>query len=182
VISVFLCPSDSTGNGQPPPGVSTGSLALGSYNYNVAVPGNPQGGVFPPPNIPPFRFSLTKAMPDGTSVTILAGEHVQFCGGSGGGGGSGPGGTNPWGTTANKRLFGSLSLAPRALALGVSPVQCSPPPAPPVGVAWFSTGHPMTFNFLMGDGSVQVCPGDVDVPTRLAPALTAGAEDTWAGF
>ena len=30
-------------------------------------------------------MSLTRAMPDGASVTILVGEHLQKCGGSGGG-------------------------------------------------------------------------------------------------
>jgi hypothetical protein len=119
-------------------------------------------------------------MPDGTSTTIMAGEHVQHCGGPGGGGG-GPGGTNPWGTTANKRVFGSLSLAPRAIAVGVNPSVCTPPPFPPAGVAWFSTGHIAAVNMLMGDASVQSCAGNVAM-SRLLPALTAAAGDVWTSF
>jgi hypothetical protein len=182
ILAVFLCPSDSTGTGTAPAGASTGALALGSYNYNAAVLNNPSGGVFPPFNIPRIRWSLTRAMPDGTSCTVMAGEHVQWCGGLGGGGGMGPGGTNPWGTIANKRLFGSLSLAPNTLAVGVGPAVCTPPPNPPTGVAWLSSGHPGVINLLMGDGSVQACSGSVDVTARLVPALTAGANDVWPGF
>ena len=181
-LAVFLCPSDSTSNGTPPSGISTGLLALGSYNYNVASPGNSSGGVFPPYSTPPICISLRRAMPDGTSGTIMAGEHVQFCGGGGGGGGSGPGGANPWGTTANKRVFGSLSLAPRTIAVGVNSSICTPPPSPPLGVAWFSASHSDAVNMLMGDASVRSCPGDVDVTTRLVPALTASAGDVWNGF
>jgi prepilin-type processing-associated H-X9-DG protein len=121
-------------------------------------------------------------MPDGTSGTIMAGEHVQVCGGLGKGGGSGPGGVNPWGTNGNKRFFGALSLTPKALAVGVGVAQCKTPPAPPPGVAVFSTGHPDLLNFLMGDGSVQSCTPTVDLNTVLIPALTAGAGDIWNGF
>src|SRR5262245_61537994 len=182
VLAVFLCPSDSTGNGVPPAGAASGAQALGSYNYNVAVANNPNGGVFPPAAATMPRVNIAAAMPDGSSNTILAGEHVQFCGGLGGGGGSGPGGTNPWGTTANKRVRGSTVLTPRAIAVGVNARICSPPPNPPAGVAWFSTGHPTTLNFLMGDGSVQTCSGSVNIATGLSPALTANAGDLWDGF
>ncbi len=94
VLGGFLCPSDNTGSGVPPDGAGTGALALGSYNYNIALPGNPSGGVFPPANAVANRLRLDQAMPDGASSTILAGEHVQWCGGlgSGGGGGGGAGG------------------------------------------------------------------------------------------
>ncbi len=183
ILAVFLCPSDSTSNGTPPAGAGTGSLALGSYNYNLAVNGNLNGGVFPPANDPPIRMRLEQAMPDGASFTILAGEHVQWCGGLGLGGGTGPGGTNPWGTSANKRVMGSTSIGVHlTVAVGISTNACSPPPSPPAGVAWFSTGHPSTLNFLMGDGSVQSCAADVDVTNVLVPALTAGAGDIFNGF
>src|SRR5947209_6206297 len=43
VLDVFLCPSDSTGDGTPPDGAETGLMALGSYNYNVAVSDDPDG-------------------------------------------------------------------------------------------------------------------------------------------
>jgi prepilin-type N-terminal cleavage/methylation domain-containing protein len=182
ILGVFLCPSDSMGNGMPPAGAATGALALGSYNYNVTASGNPAGGVFPPGTLPPTRIRMNQAMLDGSSSTILAGEHVQWCGGLGGGGGGGPGGTNPWGTTANKRVLGSTSLAPKALAVGVNGSLCTTPPSPPAGVAWFSTGHPTSLNFLMGDGSVHTCSENVNVNSVLIPALTAGAGDFWNGF
>jgi prepilin-type N-terminal cleavage/methylation domain-containing protein/prepilin-type processing-associated H-X9-DG protein len=179
VLAIFLCPSDSTGNGTPPAGEVVS--ALGSYNYNLAVPGNPNGGAFPPFSSPPMQRSLLQAMPDGTSCTILCGEHVQQCGGGVGMIG-GPGGANPWGTTLNKRVLGGLSLAPRLIAVGVTSASCIPPPAPPIGVAWFSTGHPTAVNMLMGDGSVQTCSASVDLNVGLIPALTAGAGDIWNGF
>jgi hypothetical protein len=181
-LAIFLCPADATGNGSAPPGVSTGPLAIGSYNYNVAVPGNSSGGVFPLASAPPTRLSLARAMPDGAFCTIVVGEHLQKCGGAGGGGGTGPGGANPWGTTANKRVFGSLSLAPRAIAIGVGAADCTPPPFPPNGVSWFSTSHAAALNFLMGDGSVQTCAARGDALERLIPALTAGAGDIWDSF
>jgi len=181
VLRIFLCPSDATGNGTPPAGLATGALALGSYNYNVCVLGNPDGGVFPPFATPPTLLTLTQAMPDGTSCTIMAGEHVQECGGGAGGGG-GPGGVNPWGTVAAKCVFGSLNLSPRAIAVGVGPGDCTPPPSPPNGVAWFSTSHPSAVNMLLGDGAVKACAGSVDVNAGLIPALTAGAGDFWDGF
>jgi prepilin-type N-terminal cleavage/methylation domain-containing protein/prepilin-type processing-associated H-X9-DG protein len=183
IVVVFLCPSDSTGNGTPPDGAGTGALALGSYNYNLSVPGDPDGGVFPAATTPPSRVRLEQAMADGASSTIMVGEHVQWCGGLGGGGGTGPGGTNPWGTIANKRVFGGTALGARkTLAVGVNASLCVPPPGPPAGVAWFSTGHPSSLNFLMGDGSVQSCAESVDVTNVLVPALTAGAGDVFNGF
>ena len=179
VLGIFLCPSDATGNGTPPAGLATGALALGSYNYNVCNVGNPNSGVFPPLTAPPTSLTLHQAMPDGASCTIMAGEHVQECGG---GAGEGPGGVNPWGTVANKRVFGSLNLSPRVIAVGVGPASCTPPPSPPYGVAWFSTSHTNAVNMLMGDGSVQSCSGSVDVNAALIPALTAGAGDVWLSF
>ena len=124
-----------------------------------------------------------QAMPDGTSCTILAGEHVQNCSGPGGGGGGGPGGPNPWGTTGNRRVFGSTAiLAPAPLAFGVNPSMCITPPHPAPGIAWFSTSHPGVINFLMGDGSVTGCSSSVDINNGLIPALTSGAGDIWNGF
>ncbi len=180
VLPLFLCPSDATGNGPATP-------ALGSYNYNLWVAGSASGGVFPPATNPATRLRVEQAMRDGTSCTIMAGEHVQLCGGAGGGGGGGggmgPGGANPWGTTGNKRVLGSTSITnPRALAVGVGPALCTTPPNPPLGVAWFSTGHDNAVNLLMGDGSVQGCTENVNVLTGLAPALTSAADDLWAGF
>ncbi len=164
VVGLFLCPSDGTGDGNPPIGAGTGTLALGSYNYNVAIANDPDSGVFPLMNTPASRLRLDQAMPDGASCTILAGEHVQWCGGlggaGGGGGGGGPGGTNPWGTIANKRVFGGTSMGPlhKNIAVGVGRGQpCQTPPTPAAGVSWFSTGHPSSLNFLMGDCSVLVC-------------------------
>ena len=184
-LTAFLCPSDATANyGVPPSGA--GNPALGSYNYNVNVIGTSTAadrGVFPTFTTPQTRLSLTRAMPDGTSSTILVGEHVQFCSGGGAGTGSGPGGSNPWALSSLKKIAGSAAIASHpAFAVGVVPSMCASPPNPPPGVAWFSTGHPGALNFLMGDGSAPSCAADVDVPTRLAPALTASAEDVWAGF
>jgi type II secretory pathway pseudopilin PulG len=178
VLRVFLCPSDSTGNGTPPAGLVTGAQALGSYNYSLWVAGNPNGGVFPGFTNPPTALAVTAAMLDGTSNTIIVGEHIQRCG-AGGGGGGGLGGGNPWGTTANKRFPGATALAPRAMAVGVNSSMCNPPPNPPPGIAVFSTGHGTAAQFLMGDGSVQNC-----TPTSagLVPALTAGAGDIFSGF
>jgi hypothetical protein len=178
ILPQLLCPSDATGNGAP----IAGTLALGSYNYNVWVAGNANGGVFAPFTTPLTRLRLGQALRDGTSCTIMMGEHLQDCGGNGGGGGSGPGGANPWGTIANKRVFGSTAiLNPRALAVAVGPADCTPPPSPPSGVAWFSTAHEV-LNLLMGDGSVLTCSASVNLNTGLIPALTSGAGDTWDGF
>jgi prepilin-type N-terminal cleavage/methylation domain-containing protein len=179
VLGALVCPSDATGSDTP----VFGSLGLGSYNYTVFGSGNGNGGVFPAATSPPTRMDLAQAMPDGTSSTIIAGEHVRICGGGGGGSGGGPGGSNPWGTTANKRVFGSLAIAmPKAICVAVSPASCTTPPNPAPGVAWFSTGHPTTLNFLMGDGSVIACSATVDVNLVLIPALTSGAGDVWGGF
>jgi prepilin-type N-terminal cleavage/methylation domain-containing protein len=179
VLGGFVCPSDSTGSDAP----MVATLGLGSYNYNVFVGGNASSGVFPAATSPPMRLDLAQAMPDGTSGTIMAGEHVRVCGGGGGGSGGGPGGSNPWGTTANKRVFGSLAIAaPKALCVAVSPAVCTTPPNPAPGVAWFSTSHPTSVSFLMGDGSVTACSASVDLNAGLIPALTAGAGDVWGGF
>jgi prepilin-type N-terminal cleavage/methylation domain-containing protein len=174
-LAVFLCPADPTGKGAPPAGSATGAQALGSCVYNVYAAGSPNGGVFPSATTPPTGLSLEQAMPDGTSCTILVGEQVQVCGGMGTVG-------NPWGTTSNRRFFGSTSLSPRAVAVGVTPGACLPPPMPPPGRAVFASPHPTTLNFLLGDGSVQSCSGDVDVTNVLVPALTARAGDVWPGF
>jgi prepilin-type N-terminal cleavage/methylation domain-containing protein/prepilin-type processing-associated H-X9-DG protein len=183
-VPVFLCPSDGTANYGVPPAGAAG--ALGSYNYNVDVIGTStpaDRGVFPTFTTPQTRLSMTRAMPDGTSSTILVGEHVQSCSGGGAGTGSGPGGQNPWALSTLKKVAGSASIAAHpTFAVGVNPSMCVSPPNPPPGVAWFSTGHPGALNFLMGDGSVPSCAADVDIPARLAPALTASAEDVWAGF
>jgi prepilin-type N-terminal cleavage/methylation domain-containing protein/prepilin-type processing-associated H-X9-DG protein len=179
VIGLLICPSDSTGDGA----ATASGLALGSYNYTVAVSGNGASGVFPTLANPPARLDIQQSMPDGTSNTVMVGEHVRMCGGSGGGSGGGPGGPNPWGTTANKRVFGGLAVTtPRALMAAVSPAVCTTPPNPAPGVAWFSTGHPTSLNFLMGDGSVAACSAAVDVNSVLIPALTAAAGDILSGF
>jgi len=179
VLDSFLCPSDTTAASAP----IVSGLALGSYNYTVHVAGNGNSGVFPAATMPPSRSLLNHVCRDGTSSTIMMGEHVRVCGGSGGGSGGGPGGGNPWGTTANKRVFGSLSImSPRAIAVAVSPGNCTTPPNPAPGVAWFSTGHPTSLNFLMADGSVTNCSANVDVISGLIPALTSAAGDIWNGF
>ena len=179
MLTSFLCPSDATGDEMP----VVGALALGSYNYTVAVSGTGNSGVFPVATDPPTRLDLAQAMPDGASCTVIAGEHVRRCGGAGGGTGGGPGGSNPWGTTANKRVFGSLAItSAKAVCVAVSPAVCTTPPNPAPGVAWFSTGHPASLNFLMGDGSVLTCSAAVDLNSGLIPALTAGGGDVWGGF
>jgi prepilin-type N-terminal cleavage/methylation domain-containing protein len=175
-LAVFVCPSDSTAtDGVPPASAVTGDQALGSYIYNLYAPGNPNGGVFPPYTDPPLRLSLSAAMPDGMATTIIVGEQVQVCGGMGTVG-------NPWGTTSNRRFSGSLSLAPRAIAVGVNTAACMPPPGPPPGRAVFASPHPDCLHFLMGDGSVQTCSPTVDVANVLIPAMTAGAGDQFPGF
>jgi prepilin-type N-terminal cleavage/methylation domain-containing protein/prepilin-type processing-associated H-X9-DG protein len=179
VLGPLVCPSDSTGSDTP----VVATLGLGSYNYTVSVSGNVASGVFPTATNPATRMDLAQAMPDGTSCTVIVGEHVRICGGSGGGSGGGPGGSNPWGTTANKRVFGSLAITtPKAIRAAVSPAVCTTPPNPAPGVAWFSTGHPTSVNFLMGDGSVTPCSAAVDLNSGLIPALTSGAGDIWSGF
>jgi prepilin-type processing-associated H-X9-DG protein len=176
VLVVFLCPSDFSASGSPPAGAGQ---ALGSYNYNLAVIGNKKGGVFPPFSDPPIRLRPAKAMPDGASSTIMAGEHMQWCEDRLGAGPA-PGESNPWGTSANKSVRGATALAPRPLAtLGVS--NCAPP-NPAGGVDRFLSAHSRTLNFLMGDGSVLSCSEDVDLATVLVPALTSGAGDYWPGF
>jgi prepilin-type N-terminal cleavage/methylation domain-containing protein/prepilin-type processing-associated H-X9-DG protein len=175
-LPVFVCPTDSTASGGVPPVDSaTGLQALGSYNYNTFAVGNPNGGVFPGYTNTPFKMSLVKAMPDGVSTTIIAGEQVQICGGMGLQG-------NPWGTISNRRFSGSINLSPRAIAVGVNTAACTPPPGPPPGRAVFASPHATSLNFLMGDGSVQTCSGNVDVNTMLIPALTARAGDIFPGF
>jgi prepilin-type processing-associated H-X9-DG protein len=170
----LICPSDTTGNGGiPPAGASSGAMAMGSYIYNLRAQGNANGGVFP--DNPATKLNLSQAMPDGTSTTIIMGEQVQVCGGMGLVG-------NPWGTNSNRRVSGSLSLSPRALAVNVTTMACTPPPMPPPGRAAFASPHPNTLNFLMGDGSVQSCTDSVNVNTVLIPALTAAAGDEFPGF
>ncbi len=176
-VAVFLCPSDNSktiGTG--------GGLALGSYNYSLYVSTDPTSGVFPALTTPQTLLPMSSTMIDGTSNTIMVGEHVQFCGGAGGGTGGGPGGPNPWGTILNKRFQGGSYLTPQALVVGLSSAQCSSPPTPPPGVAVFSTGHTSLTNFLMGDGSVRSCSGNVNVTTVLIPALTGRAGDLFPGF
>jgi len=187
-LAVFLCPSDNTGNGNgaPPPGMGTGAAALGSYNYNAYAVGSATSanrGVFPTYSVPRMRLGIAAAMPDGSSSTIMAGEHVQHCGGAGSGGGGGPGGPNAWGLAQLKKVVGSSAITtPRPLALGVGPADCVTPPGPPKGVAWFSTGHAATLNVLMGDGSVRGIALDIDIPSGLIPALTAAADDISNAF
>jgi prepilin-type N-terminal cleavage/methylation domain-containing protein/prepilin-type processing-associated H-X9-DG protein len=188
-LKAFICPSDTTAEGGSlPSGSVAGAAALGSYNYNVNSIGIATGadrGVFPTFTTPQTRLSVLRAMPDGASSTILVGEHIQYCvgGGGGGGAGAGPGGPNPWALSSLKKVAGSASIASHpAFAVSVNPSMCVSPPNPPLGVAWFSTGHPGALNFLMGDGSVPSCAADVDIRTRLTPALTAAAEDVWGGF
>jgi prepilin-type N-terminal cleavage/methylation domain-containing protein/prepilin-type processing-associated H-X9-DG protein len=175
-LAVFVCPSDSTANaGVPPAHAQTGAQALGSYIYNTYAVGNPNGGVFPTFTIPQVMLRWEAAIPDGTSNTVLVAEQVQVCGGMGLVG-------NPWGTRSNRVISGSIILSPRAIAVGVTPGACLPPPGPPPGRAAIASPHPSTANFLMGDGSVQVCSGNVDVNNVLIPALTARAGDEFPGF
>jgi prepilin-type N-terminal cleavage/methylation domain-containing protein/prepilin-type processing-associated H-X9-DG protein len=186
-LASFLCPSDSTANyGAAPSGASSGAAALGSYNYNVNIIGTSlptDRGVFPTFTTPQTRVSLSRAMPDGTSSTILVGEHVQYCSGGGAGTGAGPGGANPWALSSLKKVAGSAAIDSHlTISFGVNPSSCVSPPNPPPGVAWFSTGHNGAVNFLMGDGSAPSCAANIDIPTQLTPALTAAAEDLWAGF
>jgi hypothetical protein len=155
--------------------MSSGAQALGSYIYNRYVVGNVNGGVFPGYMTPQLELTLLTAMPDGTSTTIIAGEQVQICGGLGLVG-------NPWGTTSNRSFSGSIILSPKAIAVGVNTAACTPPPGPPPGRATFSSPHPSTLNFLMGDASVQTCSSSVNVTTVLIPALTAAAGDEFPGF
>jgi prepilin-type N-terminal cleavage/methylation domain-containing protein len=175
-LAVFVCPSDSTAvGGVPPANSATGAQALGSYNYNTYAVGNSNGGVFPGYTNPPLKLSLIAAMPDGISSTIIAGEQVQICGAMGTQG-------NPWGTISNRRFPGSIDLTPKAFAVGVNTAACTPPPGPPPGRAVFASPHPASLSFLMGDGSVQSCAGNVDVNSVLVPALTARAGDLFPGF
>ncbi len=76
----------------------------------------------------------------------------------------------------------SIGTLHKNIATGVNGGRCAVPPSPPAGVAWFSTGHPNSLNFLMGDGSVQVCSDSVDLTNVLIPALTAAAGDEFSGF
>jgi prepilin-type N-terminal cleavage/methylation domain-containing protein/prepilin-type processing-associated H-X9-DG protein len=178
VVNQFLCPSDLTNAGGL---TESGGATLGSYAYSLYEPTVPASGVFPPFTTPSTQLPIDAAMTDGTSTTIIVGEHVQFCGGGAGGGG-GPGGENPWGTTQNKRFPGSTSLTPRAIMAGVNAGLCTVPPVPAPGVSVFSTGHSGSLNFLMGDGSVRNCSASIDVAGILVPALTARAGDTGGDF
>jgi prepilin-type N-terminal cleavage/methylation domain-containing protein len=178
IVKEFHCPSDQTN----PIGLTEadGSV-LGSYCYSLYEVGVITSGVFPMLTSPPTQLTVEAAMSDGTSTTIIAGEHIEFCGGGAGGGG-GPGGENPWGTILNKRFAGSASLFPKPVMTGVNPTLCKLPPAPPPGVAVFSTGHPASLNLLMGDGAVRSCSASVDVANVLTPAMTANAGDSGDGF
>ncbi len=178
IVKSFRCPSDLSNPGGL---TEADGSVLGSYCYSLNEPGVITSGVFPMVTNPPTQLTIDAAMSDGTSTTIAAGEHVQFCGGGAGGGG-GPGGENPWGTTSNKRFAGSVALFSKGLMTGVNPSLCTLPPAPPPGVAVFSTGHPSTVNFLMGDGAVRNCSASVDVANVLTPAMTAHAGDSGQGF
>jgi prepilin-type N-terminal cleavage/methylation domain-containing protein len=177
-LKVFLCPSDSTGDGTPPPNSQQGLEAPGSYNYNTYTPGQPRTGVFPVFTTPRTYLTITTAMSDGTSSTIMVGEHVQVCGGPV----TNPR-ANPWGTQSNFSVGGPVSGGtPPAIATSASPSKCHPPPNPPPGMGSFSTGHPASIHFLMGDGSVQNCGQNVDVNAVLNPALTGQGGEVWSGF
>ncbi len=178
IVKGFICPSDQTNLGGL---AEVDGSTLGSYCYSLYEPGVATSGAFPMLTNPATQLTIDVAMSDGTSTTIIAGEHVQFCGGGAGGGG-GPGGENPWGTTSNKRFVGSVSLFSKAVMAGVSPAICTVPPMPPAGVAVFSTSHPTSLNFLMGDGAVRNCSASVDVANVLTPAMTAHAGDSGDGF
>jgi prepilin-type N-terminal cleavage/methylation domain-containing protein len=178
IVKCFICPTDQTNLGGL---TEADGSVLGSYCYSLYEPGVVRSGAFPMLTSPPTLLPIYAAMSDGTSTTIIAGEHVQFCGGGAGGGG-GPGGENPWGTTNNKRFAGSVALSAKGVMTGVNPGLCTLPPMPPPGVAVFSTGHLTTLNLLMGDGAVRNCSASVDVANVLAPAMTANAGDWGAGF
>ena len=178
IVNLFVCPSDLTNAGNM---TAASGATLGSYAYSLYESGIPAAGVFPTLTNPATQLTIDAAMSDGTSTTVIAGEHVQFCGGSAGTGG-GPGGQNQWGTTSNKRFIGAASLTPKAVMTGVTPGLCTVPPAPAPGVSVFSTGHPGSLNFLMGDGAVLNCSASVDIINVLTPALTACAGDVFDGF
>jgi prepilin-type N-terminal cleavage/methylation domain-containing protein len=177
-MPVFLCPSDSTGDGTPPPNSLQGLEAPGSYNYTTYTPGPQPSGVFPNFQVPQIRIRLTAVMSDGTSSTIMVGERVQVCGGPA----TAPR-ANPWGTISNFSVGGPIfSTLPPAIRTNVNSSLCHPPPGPPPGIASFNTGHSVSIHFLMGDGSVQVCPESVDVLNVLNPALTGQGGEVWTGF
>jgi prepilin-type N-terminal cleavage/methylation domain-containing protein len=178
-LKVFVCPSDSTGDGTAPAGSLQGLEAPGSYNYTTFTPGMRPSGVFPIFTAPQLCMRPTAVMTDGFSQTIMVGERVQVCGG--------PAATpraNSWGTTSNFSVGGPLvpGASPPAIMTGVNSGMCHPPPGPPPGMASFNTGHQGSIHFLMGDGSVHVCPQSVDVANVLNPALTGCGGDTWSGF
>ncbi len=177
-INLFRCPSDSTNTNAT---TTAAGAVLGSYAYNLYVPAAANSGVFPQLTSPVTQLNIEAAMPDGTSTTIIVGEHVQLCGGGAGGGG-GPGGQNPWGTTANKRFAGAVSLTPRVLVTGITASHCTVPPNPAPGVALLSTSHLGAICLLMGDGAVRTATAGIDVNNVLVPALTARAGDVAHDF
>jgi prepilin-type N-terminal cleavage/methylation domain-containing protein len=130
-LKVFLCPSDSTGDGTPPVNSQQGLAAPGSYNYNTYTTGLTTTGVFPVFNSPRINLLPTAAMSDGMSQTIMVGERVQVCGGMA----NNPR-ANPWGTDANFSVGGALNPgAIKPIATGVTTLMCHPPPGPPPGMA-----------------------------------------------
>ena len=172
---MFLCPSDQTN----PNGLADAGATLGSYGYSLYEPAVPASGVFPQFTSPAIELPLEAAMSDGTSTTIIVGEHVRFCGGGVGGGGGLLGGENSVGNNRQQAISGQHGgWRPRAIVTGVNPSLCVAPPAPPAGVSVFSTGHVGIINFLMGDGAVKSCSASIDVAGVLVPALTARAGDT----
>ena len=111
IVAVFMCPSDSTGNGTLRPGAGTAALALGSVRFPRTSPCRaiPMAACsLPRPCRRPGcalskRWPMAPRLPSWWASTSV----VRRLGGRGR---HGAGGTNPWGTIANKRVFGSTAL------------------------------------------------------------------------
>jgi len=140
-IKIFICPSDPSS-----PASSASAQATSSY-------------VLSQPVFSRAKTPIAAAMPDGTSVTIMASERLQTCG-------TAKGATlTQWGSPTSSVFtvpgltgpdFVNTSTASSpAMPIQAHTTQANCTPAPQ---AYFQSAHPAGVTVLMGDGSVRVLP------------------------
>jgi prepilin-type N-terminal cleavage/methylation domain-containing protein len=180
-IKTYFCPSDFTyftsapntfvgynypGNGTYP----AGYIALCNYIGNAPVFGLASSGGYPYGVESPQ--SITSAMPDGTSNTVMAGECYRN-----------PLGGNPPAATATSyspHWGGTVDYSPWIIPLFNTPGWIGPavnngsicfqlaPTAQAVNYFTLSTPHPGGMVTLLGDGSVRIVFGGISSTTWIA--------------
>jgi prepilin-type N-terminal cleavage/methylation domain-containing protein/prepilin-type processing-associated H-X9-DG protein len=167
VIKTYVCPSDATsgtwGSGPNLDRVNGSKPAQGSTNYagNIWV-------------FPPSPQSLTAAIPDGTSNTVVLAEIYQNCGLSAHPDGPAWAWIEPWQgpPSVNVAMFGcstarssiKQTLSCRDYNQGGTAYQIAPSPANCIYTT-IQSPHPGAGNVGMGDGSVRQVSSGVSTRT-----------------